>query len=139
MALQPPEDAEIIRSPLGTTWIWRPVPSVLVCLVKGVLTSQAASKMDEVLRRVTADVSRHEDFYDWEGMTDYDGEARIQLTNTALSMRSAYERVHMLVRSKTVALGVKVASAVVPGFVVHMDRPSFENALAESLQRHGKR
>jgi len=139
MALQPPSDAETIQSPFGTSWIWCPVAGVLVCVIKGVLSAQSASRIDEILRRRTSDGSKHEDFHDWEGMTDYDGQARITLTNTALALRHTNEKVHLLVRSKTVAMGVKVASAVLPNVVSHLDRSSFESALADSISRHRKR
>jgi hypothetical protein len=139
MALQPPTDAEIVKSPFGTCWVWCPAAGVIVCVIKGVLSAQAGARIDEVLRRLTAEGNKHEDFHDWEGMTDYDGQARVTLTNTALALRPTNERVHLLVRSKTVAMGVKVASAVLPNIVSHLDRASFESALADSVARHGKR
>ena len=139
MALQPPADAELVQSPLSTCWIWCPAPGVIVCVIKGVLSAQAGGRIDEILRRLTADGQKHEDFHDWEGMTDYDGQARVTLTNTALAIRGTIECVHLLVRSKTVAVGVRVASAVLSNLVSHLDRASFEAALAESITRHRKR
>jgi hypothetical protein len=139
MALQPPPDAEITQSPFGTTWIWCPVTGVIVCVVKGVLSAQGATKIDEILRRVTASGIKHDIFDDWEGMTDYDGQARVTLTNTALALRNMTEKMHLFVRSRSVAMGVKIASAVVPNLVSHLDRATFESALAESISRHSKR
>lgn len=138
MPLQPPSDADVIRLPLSTCWIWRPAPGVIVVVFKGVLSAQAAARIDEILRRLTADGQKHEDFHDWEGMTDYDGEARVTLTNTALAIRVTSEHVHLLVRSRAVAMGVKVASAVLGNITSHLDRASFEKALEESIIRHRK-
>lgn len=135
MALQPPATAEVIQSPLGTCWIWCPAPGVIVIVFKGVLSAQSAAKIDEVLRRLTANGKKHEDFHDWEGMTDYDGQARVTLTNTALALRPSSEHVHLLVRSRAVAMGVKVASAVLSNITSHLDRASFEAALDASIAR----
>jgi hypothetical protein len=136
MALNPPVDAEIISSPFGTVWVWCPVTGVLVTQIKGVLSAQAASTLAEIIRRLTAKFGPQEHFNDWEGMTNYDGEARSVMTNTAISMRKDCEHVHLLVRSKAVALGVRVASAVVPNLTSHVDRATFESALAASIARH---
>jgi len=136
MALAPPVDAEIIQSPFGTVWVWCPVTGVLVTQIKGVLSAQAAAKLAEIIRRLTAQFGRHEHFNDWEEMTNYDGEARTVMTSTALSIRKDCEHVHLLVRSKAVALGVKVASAVVPNLTSHVDRATFESALTASIARH---
>lgn len=138
MALRPPADAEILQSPMSTCWIWCPAPGVIVTVIKGVLSAQAATRIDEILRNLTANGNKHEDFHDWEGMTDYDGQARVTLTNTALALRATNERVHLLVRSKAVAMGVKVASAVLGNITSHLDRASFESALEESISRHQK-
>lgn len=138
MPLQPPADAELVQSPLGTCWIWCPAPDVIVSLFKGVLSAQAATRIDDILRRLTANGNKHDAFHDWEGMTDYDGQARVTLTNTALALRPSSERVHLLVRSKTVAMGVKVASVVLPTLFSHLDRASFESALEESITRRRK-
>jgi hypothetical protein len=136
MALHPPADAEIIQSPFGTVWVWSPATGVIVTMVKGVLSTQAATRLAESMRRWNEQFGRHEDFHDWEGMTNYDGEARAIMTSTALSMRNSYERSHLLVRSKAVAFGVKVASTVVPNITSHFDRATFESALADSIANH---
>jgi hypothetical protein len=136
MALDPPVDAEIIQSPFGTVWVWCPVTGVIVTQIKGVLSAQAAGKLAETLRRLNTEFGRHEHFHDWEGMTNYDGEARAVMTSTALSMRNDYKSAHLLVQSKAVALGVRVASAVVPNLTSHLDRATFESALTDAIARH---
>jgi len=138
MALQPPADAEVIQSPFGTIWMWCPAKGIIVTMVKGVMSAQAGGKFDEILRRLAASVGQHEAFHDWEGMTEYDGQARVTVTNTALALRTSYERVHVLFRSRAVAMGVKLASAVLPNLVSHLDRASFEAALEASLKRRSK-
>lgn len=135
MALQPPATAEVIQSPLGTCWIWCPTPTIIVTVFKGVLSTQCATKMDEILRRIVSDGKMRENFHDWEGMTDYDGQARITLTNTSLALRPTSEHVHLLVRSRAVAMGVKVASAILTHLTSHLDRASFDAALQASIAR----
>lgn len=136
MALQPPADAEFIQSPFGKVWVWTPAIGVIVTKVEGVLSAQAAGRLAETLRRLNTEFGRHEHFHDWDGMTNYDGEARAVMTSTALSMRNDYKSAHLLIRSKAVALGVKVASAVVPNLTSHSERTTFESALADSIARH---
>lgn len=136
MALHPPADAEIIESPFGTVWVWSPATGVIVTMVKGVLSAQAAGRLAETMLRLNTQVGRHEHFHDWEGMTNYDGEARSIMTKTALSIRNSYEHAHLLVHSKAVAFGVKVASTVVPNITSHLDRATFESALADSIKHH---
>lgn len=135
MALHPPADADNIQSPFGKVWVWSPVAGIIVTKVEGVLSAQAASRLAETIRRLTKDFGRQQHFHDWEEMTNYDGEARSIMTNMALSMRNDYECVHLLIRSKAVALGVKVASAVVPNLASHTERSTFESALADSIAR----
>lgn len=136
MPLHPPASADMVQTSLGTVWIWIPTPGVVVTVVKGVISAQLAGHWCEVVLRKTADQTRLESFHDWEEMTDYDGEARTLLIDTSKKLRPKSERVHILFRSKIVALGVRVASTILPHLVSYTDRSLFQAALDKAKLRH---
>ncbi len=73
-------------------------------------------------------------FHDWEALTSYESEARTALTTWGFDIRSGVERVHILVRSKLVRMGVSVASIVLVGMIVaHGERTKFDRELFAAL------
>jgi hypothetical protein len=76
-------------------------------------------------------------FHDWYDVTGYDTEARKALTEWNLAHQSSVVQVHMLVKSKVVAMGVSVASVVAGrDFAVYSDRARFDNVLALRYPAH---
>lgn len=80
----------------------------------------------EVLR------GRLEIFHDWSGMTGYDPEARKLLTEWNVRHSGDVQQVHMLVKSRVIAMGVSVSSLVAGrDFAAYSDRHLWERPLAE--------
>ncbi|UQA57485.1 hypothetical protein [Polyangium aurulentum] len=131
----PPEHAEQIRAPAGTSWLWRPARGVLVTRVVGLLTAQAGAAMEAAMLRIVAEDGQYEGFHDWLQMTDYAAEARVRLTDAARAVHTSTKIVHILVGSKVVAFGVRVANAALGNLRVYQSSDSFESALHSVLRR----
>jgi hypothetical protein len=136
--LLPVEQAEVVRSPEGTAYIWAPRRGLLVTRVTRMLSQRAGLAMDRAFRQSLADAAVYHGFHDWEAMTDYDQGARTRLTQSALDFRSVKQRHHMLIGSSVVSFGMRAASAVLPWFHTYPDRTSFEAALRDVLQEGPK-
>jgi hypothetical protein len=133
LASLPPE---VIQAKNGTTSIWRPAPSIMVSQVAGVLTPKAAATLVAAMHRAVAEAGRWEGFHDWEQMTDYTTETRIQLTDAVQSVHSRTEQIHFLLSSPAVSFGVRVANIALGNLRIHATRASFNIALDQALQRH---
>lgn len=79
-------------------------------------------------------------FHDWERLTGYATEARVRLVAWSKSHPSPPQRVHILVGSKLVAMGVSVASLILPVLVTYNSRNAFERErLATIAERRRQR
>ena len=68
-------------------------------------------------------------FHDWELVDDYDTEARSVLTPWSKLHRPKFNRVHMLVRSRTLAWGISIVNRITDDVMTaHHTRASFEQA-----------
>lgn len=67
-------------------------------------------------------------FCNWWGMSGYETRCRTDLTQWASARGSQIDRIHVLVGSKIVGMGVSVASMFVQQLVSHQDRASFLEA-----------
>jgi hypothetical protein len=68
-------------------------------------------------------------FHDWELVDDYDTEARTLLTPWSKLHRPKFDRVHMLVRSRTLAWGISIVNSITNDVMIaHHTRSSFEQA-----------
>jgi hypothetical protein len=75
-------------------------------------------------------------FHDWADATGYDTESRQLLTDWGVRRRAQIERVHLLVRSRFLQMGVAVASLVLRGMLVsHPDRDHFDSAMRDEIAR----
>jgi hypothetical protein len=73
-------------------------------------------------------------FHDWELVEDYDTEARNLLTPWSKLNRPKFERVHMLVRSRALAWGIRIVNSITNDVMVaHHSRDSFEEARRRAL------
>lgn len=77
-------------------------------------------------------------FHDWEAVTDYDAPIRMKFTEFGNRHRARFERLHILVKSKTAMWGIRIYNNLTGGFVTtYGNRQEFE-ALRESA-RHDLR
>ena len=73
-------------------------------------------------------------FHDWELVSDYETEARLVLTPWSKDNRSKFDRVHILVRSRTLAWGISIVNSISNDVIVaHHSRTSFEDARRISI------
>jgi len=107
-----------------------------VTQVAGVLTDEGARAMDVGVRRIASEGCRFVACHDWEEMTDYSFAARLLLTRSATDTMRFIDAIHILMRSRVVALGVRAANVVLGGRItMHAERGPFEAALHDEMRR----
>jgi hypothetical protein len=120
----------------GDVRVWIPAP--------GVFVTQARGHMDKTLVMHIADagnecVRRHQrllGFHEWSGVRSYDSDARAKLTDWGMRIRKEVDRVHFLVSSKILRMGIAVASIVLVGMLVAHDDPAeFERLVREAVTK----
>ena len=76
-------------------------------------------------------------FHDWSGMTGYDPDARKLLTDWNVRHSAHVQQVHMLVKSRVIAMGVSVSSLIAGrDFAAYSDRRLWERPLAALYPAH---
>lgn len=128
-----PGSPQIHRSAKGTVSLWDPAPGIVFSYVTDVLTAEGALAIETATRRSMARFGPQIIFHDWDEMTDYETEARAQLTQFGMEARKSFDGVHMLVRSKIVQFGVQAANLVVRRIQLYEARAPFEAALRRAL------
>jgi hypothetical protein len=112
-----------------------PAPGVFHTVIVGYTQAEEARQIIAAGDRVIAEAGMLVAFHDWEAMTGYHTESRVLLTEWGLRIRAQVEKVHVLVRSRVVAMGVSVASLVLRGMLVsYTQRAAFEAAFARRLK-----
>ena len=68
-------------------------------------------------------------FHDWEGLEDYDSEARLLLTPWTKLQGPRFARIHMLLRSRALVWGLKLVNSLTGDHVTpHHARTTFDEA-----------
>ena len=115
--------------------IGRPAPWVFLSRVKGHLDVAGARVIDQAVRAQTAAEKRYMIILnDWSAMTDYDGAARVLLTDLARAVLPASEAVHILINSQRVAFGVRAANLVLHRLTAHTKLQTFAQALLAAVE-----
>ena len=115
--------------------IGRPAPWVFLSRVKGHLDVAGARVIDQAVRAQTAAEKRYMVLMnEWSGMTDYEGAARVLLTDLARAVLPACEAVHILISSQRVAFGVRAANLVLHRLTAHTNLPTFNAALLAAVE-----
>ena len=115
--------------------IGRPAPWVFGSRVKGHLDVAGARVIDQAVRTQTAAERRYMVLLnDWSGMTDYDGAARVMLTDLARAVLPACDAVHILISSQRVAFGVRAANLVLHRLTAHTKLETFSAALRAAVE-----
>lgn len=111
-------------------------PTVVLTRVAGHASTPIVREYIDHLGKICAQ-GKVEIFHDWYEMTGYDTDARKALTDWNLTHQTDVVEVHMLVKSKVVAMGISVASLVAGrDFAVYSDRRKFENLLSLRYPAH---
>lgn len=98
-------------------------------MVEGHLSASIAEQIVQAGNGVVREDGRLVAFHDWERVESYDTEARLLLTSWGRAIAPNVEVVHILVRSKLVAMGVSVAALALGGMLrPHASRATFDAA-----------
>jgi len=113
--------------------IWSPVPTLLVVRLVGHGESQFARPILEAFDKLERGSPAHL-FFDAEELDDYESSLRVELTAALFPERERLASLHVLVRSKLVAMGVSVANLTLGGIVNSTsDRKRFKARLDACL------
>jgi hypothetical protein len=111
-----------------------PAPWVFLSRVRGHLTLAGARRIGEaLLSRADANPRILTLCHEWSGMTDYDSEARVHLTDVARKVFPNTKAVHFLVGSRTMAFAIRTASFVFQGLTVHTEMELFGQAVMSAM------
>ncbi|WP_050428892.1 hypothetical protein [Chondromyces crocatus] len=124
----------------GPTWeiqIFYPAPGVLYTRAEGQADLECAQHAMQAFDRVAAATTEKVAvFHDWEGITAYTAEVRSTYTKWSKGHVERLAGVHILIRSRMVAMAVTLVSAAVGGVITaHYDRNAFEKLRAETILR----
>lgn len=113
-----------------------PAPGVFHTVIAGYIEPAEARRVVAAGDLVIAEAGMLVGFHDWEAMTGYQSESRALLTDWGVRIRPQVEKVHILVRSRIVAMGVSVASLALRGMLVsYTQRAAFEAAFAARVEQ----
>ena len=130
-----PHDGFEYRTDRGELRMWCPAPYLICSRMVGHFTTELASSVSSFSERRFAYHFKLEGFHDWELMTDYDTDARVQLTRWVIQFRSRMQGLHFLIRSKFGVMGLSVANMALGGFIKpYAHRVQFELALQGTIK-----
>jgi hypothetical protein len=129
------EDGFEYKTDRGELRMWCPAPYLLASRLTGHLTVELASCISSFSERRFAVHFKLEGFHDWELLSDYDTDARVQLTRWVIQFRSRMQGLHFLMRSKFGVLGLSVANMALGGLIKpYAHRIQFEQALRGAVK-----
>ena len=133
------QEPETYRDEACLIRVWYPAPGLHVASAEGVLTDGGASVIEASMMRALDEGGSYLAFNDWEALVDYELSARLRLTRTSARILRRMERVHILVRTRLVLLGIKMSNIVLQDkLTAYQSRAPFERALAEVLEGRGR-
>jgi hypothetical protein len=111
----------------------------VLTVADGHVVLESSRALTEVCDGLRARAAPLKIFHDWERVTSYDSDARVHLTRWTLSTpRGTIGEVHVLMRSRLVAMGVATAALALrlSGIAVHSytARAEFERRRAPALR-----
>lgn len=135
MSIPPRTDAEWRRgitrdAPRGRLALWVLDPGLLIFQIVSHGDESFVEPVVEGLERCLRQSPHVQLFVDTELMTTYDSELRTRVTAALLAERPRIAGLHIVVRSKLVAMGVSVANLALGGLMtIHKDFATFLEAL----------
>ncbi len=120
----------------GTARLWALAPTVYVTSVTGHMGDAHAVLFERFAeKRIREAGGKLNVFHDWIGMTGYESRCRQRMTQWSVANLGAYDEVHMVLRSRLVAMGVQVANLALGGKMrVHASRVRLEVELRRALK-----
>jgi hypothetical protein len=125
--------ASVWETAAGSLRIEIPLPYLARVTFRGHFTDDFVEPLAALADRLTLGALPTIGFHDWEGMTNYEMSARMRLVAVALRNHAKTGRIHFVVGSTMVRIGIEVANLAVGKFEVHAGRRSFEDAYARAI------
>jgi hypothetical protein len=120
---------------LGALEIWLAAPGVVVQRVRGHAGLKIAQAISDFNDRLILSGVHPLIFDDWMELSGYSTEARVLLTAWAIKRRSGIRGIHVLVKSKLVAMGLAIANTATGGLAkTYASRLDFEEALGDAIR-----
>jgi hypothetical protein len=118
----------------GVLEIWNLAPGVIMDRCAGRATAEFARGIAENIGAVIAAGHKVTVFADWELLEGYDTAARVELTEWTAKHRHEMDSVHVLLRSKIIAMGVAVGNLAAGGVTkTYVDREKWEATLLTAV------
>lgn len=124
----------------GRGWelfLYNPAPGVLYTRVMGHADLPCVRVLMGAFDRVASlTPDKMEVFHDWERVTGYEAEVRPEYTRWSKGHLHCLAGLHILIRSRLLAMGITVANAALNGaMTAHYERAEFEKLRAEAILR----
>jgi len=124
----------------GRSWevfLYNPAPGVLYTRVMGHVDRPCVQILMGAFDRIASlTPDKIEVFHDWERVTGYEAEVRPEYTRWSKSHVDRLASVHVLIRSRILAMGITVANVALNGVITaHYERAEFEKLRAEAILR----
>lgn len=135
--MSPLPERETFKGPGWEIHIFYPAHGVLYTRVTGHADIVCARHAMNAFDRLAASTREPiEAFHDWEDVTSYDSEVRTEYTRWSKTHLDRLGGLHVLIRSRLVAMAISVYRAAVGGVVTaHYDRREFDKVRAEAILR----
>ncbi len=133
-----PLEGQGYRTPLGELDIWVPSASLVLVRMTGVGDARFAGPVLEHFDAAAKAGAPVHLFVDFQRLDTYESGLRTRATAHLGGQRQNIGGLHVLVRSRLVAMGVAVANLALGGIIrAHSQRASFSEALDRELRAQG--
>jgi C4-dicarboxylate-specific signal transduction histidine kinase len=134
--VRPPFEQAHWKEKSWELFVYNPAPGVLFTRVSGHGERACAEHIVRAFDHVALTADKVEIFHDWELLNGYAAEVRVEMTAWTRGILHRLGSVHILVRSKIVAMGITIADVALGGVLTsHNDRRAFERVRAEATLR----
>lgn len=136
--LDPPDSALHWSTNKGSLAVWMLSTDVIVQTLKGHCTLELSTGMYEGVRQLVGRGGRFHVFDNYDEATGYDTEVRHHIIQFSRVLRPSIKSLHILFRSKLLAMGVSLFDAAVGGGVKsYSNRTKFELQLLDAVAAGG--
>jgi hypothetical protein len=130
----PVAQAQTVESERGSVRMWHPARTVFVNQISGIITEAIARAINALGQRIIAEDGRIIVFQDWDEVTGYDRQARVEFTRVASQLRRYTEASHFLVRSRIVTMGIQIVNVVLGNLTVQPNRRAMEEMIRATVR-----
>jgi hypothetical protein len=130
-------DPRTQATPRGTLRVWLIPPRFFVSRAFGYIGPEHVELFESYAEQCIRSAGTRKicAFHDWLDVTGYDSKVRSRLTSWSRQHLSAFDEVHMCIRSKIVSMGVQLVNIALNGVIrVHTERTRMEVELRRVLR-----